>query len=83
MPTPSFNVESSQSTSTFLAAFKIAGFFSGTTDETTTFLTFCPLNNPVTTPLESLIVAIRLGAKTRIVDANASFVYELLISTNK
>ena len=83
MPTPSFNVEFSQSTSTFLAAFKIAEFFSGTTDETTTLLTFFLLNNPVTTPLESLFVAIRLGAKTRMVDANASLVYELLISTSK
>lgn len=83
MPTPSFNFESSQRTSTFLAALKIAGFFCGTTDETTTFLTFCLLNNPVTTPLESLFVAIRIGAKSRMVDANASFVYELLISTNK
>ena len=83
MPTPSFNVESSQSTSTFLAALKIAEFFAGTTDETTTLLTFFPLNNPLTAPLESLLVGIRLGAKTRIVDANASLVYELLISTNK
>ena len=83
MPKPSFNVESSQSTSTFLAAFKIAGFFAGTTDETTTLLTFCLLKNPVTTPLESLVVAIRAGAERRVIDANASFVYELLISTNK
>ena len=83
MPIPSFNVESSQSTSTVLAAFKIAEFFSGTTDETTTLLTFFPLNNLVTTPLESLVVLIRTGTERRAIDANASFVYELLISTNK
>src|SRR4029450_10925492 len=83
MPIPSFNVESSQSTSTFLAAFKIAGFFAGTTDETTTLLTFCLLKNPVTTPLESLVVAIRTGIERCAIVANASFVYELLISTNK
>ena len=83
MPMPSFNVESSQSTSTFFAAFEIVGFFSGTTDETTTFLTFCLLKNPVTTSLESLVVAIRTGAESRVIDANVSFVYELLISTNK
>ena len=80
---PSFNVESNQSTSTFLAAFEIAGFFSGTTDETTTLLTFCLLKNPVTTLLESLLVAIRTGAEIRVADANASFVYELLISTSR
>lgn len=80
---PSFNVESSQITPIFLAAFKIAAFFSGTTDETTTFLTFCLPKNSVTTPLESLFVAIRTGAESRIIDANASFVYELLISTSK
>ena len=83
MVRPSFNVESSQITSTFLAPFKIAGFFSGTTDETTIFLIFCLLKRPAIRPLESLVVAIRTGAESRVIDANASFVYELLISTNK
>ena len=83
MPMPNFNVESSQSTATLLAAFKIAGFFSGTTDETTIFLTFCLVKRPAIRPLESLVVAIRTGAESRIIDANASFVYELLISSNK
>ena len=83
MVRPSFNVESNQITSTFLAAFKIAGFFFGTTDETTIFLTFCLPKSPAITPLESLAVAIRTGAESRFVDANATFVYELLISTNK
>ena len=64
-------------------AFEISGFFLGTTEETTTFRTLCFLKNPVTTLLESLLVAIRTGAEIRVADANASFVYELLISTSR
>ena len=33
--------------------------------------------------VETLLVKIRRGAKTRVVDANANFVYELLMSTNR
>jgi hypothetical protein len=61
----------------------MAEFFAGTTDETTTLRTFRCLNNPEMTPLESLLVAIRPGAESRLFDAKANFAYELLISTNK
>jgi hypothetical protein len=69
--------------STFGAAFEIAEFFAGTTEETTTLRTCRFPRNPATTLLESLLVAIRTGAETRLTDANANFAYELLISTNK
>jgi hypothetical protein len=76
--------QSSQSTfAVFLAALEIADFFAGTTDETTTFRTFRSARNPATTPVESLLVAIRAGAETRLFEANANFAYELLISINK
>ena len=67
----------------FAAAFKIAEFFAGTTEETTIFPTFRFPRNRASTRLESLLVAIRVGAKIRLADANANFAYELLISTNK
>jgi hypothetical protein len=64
-------------------AFRIAESFGGTTEETTTFLTFRFPRNPEITPLDRLAVTIRVGAKTRVVDANANFAYELLISINR
>jgi hypothetical protein len=84
MATPSFSFQFNQSTFACLrVALEIAEFFDGTTDETTTSRTFrCP-TNPATTLLESSFVAIRTGAETRSLDANANFAYELLISINK
>jgi hypothetical protein len=67
----------------FFAAFEIAEFFPGTTDDTTTFRTFRCARNSETTPRESFLVAIRAGAETRRLDANANFAYELLMSINK
>jgi len=67
----------------FFAAFDIAEFFFGTTYETTTFRTFRFLKNPATTALVSSPVLIRAGAETHLLDANANFAYELLISINK
>jgi hypothetical protein len=65
------------------AAFEIAEFFAGTTDDTTTFVTCLFRRNSATTLVESLPVMIRTGVETRFFDANATFAYELLISTNK
>ncbi len=82
--TPSFSFQSSQSTCALLcAAFEIAEFFVGTTDETTSFFTCRRLKNSATTLLESSEVGIRAGLETRSLDANASFAYELLTSINK
>ena len=82
--TPSFSFQSSQSTCALLrAAFEIAQFFVGTTDETTSFFICRRLKNSATTLLESSEVGIRAGLETRSLDANASFAYELLTSINK
>ena len=82
--TPSFTFQVSQSTCARLcAALKIAGFFVGTTDETTTLFTCRRLKNFATTLLEISAVRIRTGLETRALDANASFAYELLTSINK
>jgi hypothetical protein len=67
----------------FPAAFEIAEFFDGTTEETTTLRTFRLPRSRDTTTLERLAVSIRVGADTLRADANASFAYELLMSTNK
>ena len=82
--TPSFSFQFSQSSCAFLcAAFEIAEFFVGTTDETTSFFTCRRLKNSATTLLESADVGIRVGLETPSLDANASFAYELLTSINK
>jgi hypothetical protein len=65
------------------AAFEIAEFFAGTTDETTSFFTCRHLKNSAIVLLESSAVGIRAGLETRCLDANASFTYELLTSINK
>jgi hypothetical protein len=65
------------------AAFKIAEFFVGTTDETTSFFTCRRLKNSATTLLESFAVEIRAALETRCLDAKAIFAYELLTSINK
>jgi hypothetical protein len=67
----------------FCAAFEIAEFFLGTTDETTSFFTCRRPKNSATTPLESFAVDIRAGLETCSFDANAIFAYELLTSINK
>ena len=64
-------------------AFDSAGFFAGTTDDTMTFGTVRCRRNPATTLCERSLVAIRIGADTRVFDANANFAYELLTSINK
>jgi hypothetical protein len=65
------------------AAFEIAEFFVGTTEETTSFFTCRRLKNSATTLLESAEVGTSVGLETRSLDANASFAYELLTSINK
>jgi hypothetical protein len=65
------------------AAFEIAEFFVGTTDETTTLFISRRLKNAATTLLESSAVGIRTGLETRALDAKAIFAYELLTSINK
>ena len=82
--TPIFSFQSSQSTcALFRAAFEIAAFFAGTTDEMTSFSTCRRLKNSAITLRESSEVGIRAGLETRSLDANASFAYELLTSINK
>jgi hypothetical protein len=76
-------LESSQIASVSPAAFEIAGFFSGTTEETTTWRTLRCFKKRKNRVLESLLVAIRMGVEIRLVDAKANFVYELLISTRR
>ena len=81
---PRFRFQSSQSTGALLrAAFEIAEFFVGTTDETMTFFTCRRLKKSTTEPLESSAVGIRTGLETCFWDANASLAYELLTSINK
>jgi hypothetical protein len=65
------------------AAFEIAEFFAGTTDEMTSLFTCRRLKNSATILLESSEVKTRAGLETRSLDANASFAYELLTSINK
>jgi hypothetical protein len=55
------------------AAFEIAEFFVGTTDEITTLFTCRRLKNSATTLLESSEVGMRVALETRSLDANASF----------
>ena len=82
--TPSLSFQSSQSTCAWLcAAFEIAEFFVGTTDETTTLFTCRRLNNSATTLLETSEVGIRVGLETRSFDANAILANELLTSISK
>ena len=82
--TPSLSFQSSQSTCALLcAAFEIAEFFVGTTDETTTLFTCRRLNNSATTLLETSEVGIRVGLETRSFEANAIFANELLTSISK
>jgi hypothetical protein len=82
--TPSFSFQSSQITCALLcAAFEIAAFFVGTTDETTSFSTCRRLKNSATILRESSEVGTRAELETRSLDANASFAYELLTSINK
>jgi hypothetical protein len=84
MVTPSLSFQSNQSTCALLcAAFEIAEFFVGTTEETTSFFTCRRLKNSATILVESTDVGTRVGLKTRSLDANASFAYELLTSINK
>ena len=82
--TPRLSFQFSQSTCALLrAAFEIAEFFVGTTDETTSFFICRRVKNSATTLLERSEVGIRAGLETRSLDANASFAYELLTSINK
>ena len=82
--TPSLSFQSSQSTWTLLrAAFEIAEFFVGTTEETMSFFTCRRLKNSATALLESVEVGIRVGFETRSLDEKASFAYELLTSINR
>jgi hypothetical protein len=82
--TPSLSFQFSQTTCALLcAAFEIAEFFAGTTDETTSFFTSRRRKNSAMALLESFPVGIRAGLETRFLDANASFAYELLTSISK
>ena len=82
--TPSSSFQFSQITCALLcAAFEIAEFFFGTTEETTSLSTRRRLKNAAITLLESAEVGIRVELETRSLDANASFAYELLTSINK
>ena len=82
--TPSLSFQFSQRTCALSrAAFEIAEFFVGTTDETTTLFTCRRLNNSATTLLETSEVGTRMGLETRSLDAKAIFAYELLTSISK
>ena len=82
--TPKVSFQSSQSTCALLcAAFEIAEFFVGTTDETTSFFTCRRFKNSLTTLLETSEVGIRTGLESRSLEAKASFAYELLTSITK